>query len=102
MAAWVASLALVAGVTAYLLAYASQIGNKATTYWLCDLAIMILLFYGLLETLFVFATSVHVPGLLKEHYLKFSDPLAAGAYPVPSLLRADVDLAAAHPGDCPD
>ena len=62
--------ALVAGVTAYLLAYASQIGNKATTYWLCDLAIMILLFYGLLETLFVFATSVHVPGLLKEHYLQ--------------------------------
>ena len=80
VAAWLTALGLVVGVVTYLLAYASQIGNKATNYWLCDLAVMVLLFYGLLETLFVAATSVYVPGLLKEHYVRFSDPLTTKQY----------------------
>ena len=86
VAAWGSAALLVATVVYYLLTYASKVGNEATRLWLLQLALTFVLFYVVIETLIVAFFGVLLPGLLKEHYKFFSDPLTIRAYPFEAKL----------------
>ena len=80
-AAWVATLAVVGGAAYYLAAFGSVVGTRQTRKWLLDLVYTFVLFYFVIESLFILNFSVLLPGLLKEHYEKFHDPTALKRYP---------------------
>ncbi|KAH8076266.1 hypothetical protein JL721_259 [Aureococcus anophagefferens] len=86
LVAWVAAAALVAAAAYYLASYASGVGNPATRLFLLELCLTFVLFYGVIETLFVAFFSVLLPGLLKEHYAQFADPTAIRRFPFETRL----------------
>ena len=60
---------------------AQRLGARATEKWLISLLFTFVLFYFLIDVLYVLALSVLLPGCLKEHYERYDDPLSQSEYP---------------------
>ena len=74
------------GAVYYVVAYGSELGNKKTSLWMQDVAVSLVLYYGLIATIEIHFFGIALPSLLEQHFAKFDDPTSLRTFPFETRL----------------
>ena len=86
VAAWAAVLSSLSLITYFLVLYGSKLGRSASRIWLQDIAVSLVLYYGVISVLEVLFFGLVMPGLLTQHFKKYEDPTSLKRYPFQTKL----------------